>query len=171
MSITIQHTKECLCIAHITALGGSAGLNFSARPLFDYGVDGDFRLVQIRDGRRAETGFSLAYQAKSTVCWLEKDGHIIYDLEAKTYNDMVSRTSEESTLLLILLCLPRQAGWWHTVDPAGTVLRNCCYWYLPPNFETVPNVGRKRIFIPVENILTPETLLNLMFWERDRRLG
>jgi len=115
VSITIQHTKECLCIAHITALGGSAGLNFSARPLFDYGVDGDFRLVQIRDGRRAETGFSLAYQAKSTVCWLEKDGHIIYDLEAKTYNDMVSRTSEESTLLLILLCLP----------PAGGLVAHC----------------------------------------------
>src|ERR1700733_4741802 len=51
-----------------------ASLNFSARPVFDYGVDGDFRLVQIRDGRRAETGFSMAYQAKSTVCWLERDG-------------------------------------------------------------------------------------------------
>src|ERR1700721_1870839 len=74
VSITIQHTKECLCIAHITALGGSAGLNFSARPVFDYGVDGDFRLVQIRDGRRAETGFSMAYQqSQRFVGWKEMD--------------------------------------------------------------------------------------------------
>lgn len=171
MSITIQHTKECLCIAHITALGGSAGLNFSARPLFDYGVDGDFRLVQVREGRRAETGFSLAYQAKSTVRWLERNGCIVYDLEAKTYNDMVTRTPEESTLLLILLCLPRRADQWHSVGAVDTILKNCCYWYLPTDFNTVPNTGTKRILIPTENVLTPESLLDLMYWERDRRFG
>lgn len=139
--------------------------------MFDYGVDGDFRLVQVRDGRRADTGFSMAFQAKATITWLQKDGYIVYDLEAKTYNDMVSRTSEESTLLLILLCLPRHAAQWHAVGSTETTLKNCCYWYLPNDFDPTPNNRKKRIFIPIENILTPDRLLELVHWERDRRLG
>lgn len=171
MSITVEHIKESLCLAHIHALGGSAGLNFTARTTFDYGVDGEFKLVAVRGQRRIETGFSLGYQAKATVRWAIDDGFVVYDLEAKNYNDIATRTSEESTLILILLCLPPASCDWHITTSEVTSLRNCCYWYLPEQPGAVPNTGTKRIRIPLANLLTPDSLLNLMHWERNRRLG
>lgn len=171
MSITVQHVKECLCLAHIYALGGLAGLNFSARTTFDYGVDGEFKFVTIRGNRRVDSGFGLAYQAKASVSWFEDDGHIVYDLEAKTYNDIVSRSEEETTLILILLCLPTVTADWHSISADATTLRNGCYWFLPEDRAVVPNQASKRIRIPLDHLLTSDSLLDLMYWERRRRLG
>jgi hypothetical protein len=89
--ITEQHTEESLCFAHIYALAGVAGVNYSANR-YDYGIDGHFIPVKKRGSRFIDTGFPLDYQAKATVNWELKDGKIVYDLEAKTYNDLVERT-------------------------------------------------------------------------------
>jgi hypothetical protein len=112
LPITVQHTKETLCLAHIYAAAGMAGVNVS-QTVHDYGVDGYFVHVVQRGGRRAASGFSLDYQAKATVDWELKGESIVYDLEAKTYNDIVSRTKSETTLILLLLCLPKSPSDWH----------------------------------------------------------
>ena len=46
-------------------MAGMAGLNYGIRNVFDYGVDGQFSLVTIRDGRRVNSGFPLDFQAKA----------------------------------------------------------------------------------------------------------
>ncbi len=167
MSITIQHTEESLCLAHIYALAGMAGVNYAV-DRYDYGVDGRFIPVTIRNGRRVNSGFPLDFQAKATVNWERRDGCIVYDLEAKTYNDIVSRTADETTLILVLLCLPKEQATWHTVEEATTTLRNCCYWHGFTGTLT-DNTERKRIFIPVENRLTPDVLKDLLGMEKARR--
>src|SRR6185437_8663917 len=111
MSLTLQHTQETLCMCHIYAVAGMAGINFSINHKFDYGVDGEFRPVIERGNRLVMSGFSLDFQAKATVNWTLSNGNIVYDLEAKTYNDIVSRTSEETSLVLILLCLPKEQAY------------------------------------------------------------
>lgn len=103
LSITLQHTQENLCRAHILAVGAMAGVNLCFTREQDYGVDGQFDPVVVRDGRRIESGFSLPFQAKSTTRWERKDSCIIYDLEAKSFNDMVTRPEGASTLLLVAL--------------------------------------------------------------------
>ena len=168
MSITTQHTQESLCVAHIYALAGMAGLNYAIRYIFDYGVDGQFSPVTIRDGRRVNSGFPLDFQAKATINWELRNGCIVYDLEAKTYNDIVSRTEAETTLILILLCLPKEQVNWHVAEEVATTLRNCCYWHSFTG-EPTENTGTKRILIPVENRLTPGVLNNLLGLERARR--
>jgi hypothetical protein len=72
-------------------------------------------------------GPPLDFQAKSTVNWELADDKIVYDLEAKTFNDIVSRTSSETTLILILLCLPKDQSGWHAASSSETILRHCCY--------------------------------------------
>lgn len=168
MSITIQHTQESLCLAHIYALAGVAGANYAIKNVFDYGVDGQFSPVAIRNGRRANSGFPLDFQAKATTDWELKEGKIVYDLEAKNYNDIASRTSAESTLLLILLCLPKTEDDWHAAGCDETVMRHCCYWYTFSGEQT-SNSAKKRIFIPIENLLTPAALKLLLILERERR--
>jgi hypothetical protein len=88
--LTEQHIIESLSRAYVRALAGKAGLNLSVRE-YDYGVDGNFDEITIRDKRRVESGFSLSFQLKASTLWQRDDNTVIYDLEAKTYNDLVLR--------------------------------------------------------------------------------
>jgi hypothetical protein len=155
-------------LSHIYALAGVAGLNYAIRYVFDYGVDGQFSPVTVRGNRRVNSGYPLDFQAKASFDWELRNGQIVYDLEAKTYNDIVSRPPSETTLILILLCLPRDQAAWHMAEEGQTTLRNCCYWHSFTG-EAVGNTATKRIFIPVENRLTPSVLNDLMAREKARR--
>ena len=168
MPITDQHTEESLCIAHIYALAGVAGVNYGIKKVYDYGVDGQFCEVVLRGNRRIDSGFPLDFQAKATVNWELEDDHIVYDLEAQTYNDLVSRTAAESTMILILLCLPPHRSDWHGTTYDETILRHCCYWYIITG-EPTSNTSTKRIRVPRQNLLTPASLTGLLAAERQRR--
>jgi hypothetical protein len=168
----LQHTQESLCRAHIFAVAGIAGINHGLQDAFDYGVDGQFKIIVDRpNGRRASSGYSLDFQAKATTDWERKGGQIIYDLEAKTYDDMVTRDPSEVTLMLILLCLPADSAQWHQTTPDATVIRNCCYWHILPPGPPCGNTSSKRIFIPETQLLTPESLRGLLEGEKQRRLA
>jgi len=169
LPITEQHTEESLCFAHIYALAGIAGVNYSAQR-YDYGVDGQFSAVVRRGKRLVDSGFPLDFQAKATVDWKLIDGNIVYDLEAKTYNDFVSRQADSTTMILILLCLPRDRNSWHATSCDQTILRHCCYWHIVTG-ELTLNTTKKRIYIPAAQLLTPAALNNLLTLERERRRG
>ncbi|HTF62133.1 MAG TPA: DUF4365 domain-containing protein [Edaphobacter sp.] len=118
-------------MSHIYALAGMAGLNYSVKQEYDYGVDGQLNLVTMRKDaskpggfRRVSTGYALEFQAKASFDWKLRDGHIVYDLEAKNYNDIALRTPAEATLILILLCLPRESGQWHGAEEDATILQS-----------------------------------------------
>ena len=143
-------------------------MNLSAERKYDYGVDGEFEeIIELQNGRLRASPFKLAYQAKATVEWWEEGDYIVYDLEATAYNDIVTREEAAPTLILLLLCLPKEEEQWHSVSHAGTIIRNCCYWEIFAG-EPTPNTSRKRVRIPKENLFTPQALINLMTLERDR---
>jgi hypothetical protein len=65
MPLTVPHQKEVLCSAHIHATAGMARMNLSAKPVFDYGVDGEFiEIIELTNGKLRDSPFKLAYQAK-----------------------------------------------------------------------------------------------------------
>lgn len=168
--ITLQHTEECLSLAYVHALAGRAGVNLAAQRVHDYGIDGTFRSIKIIGTRRVESGFAVDFQMKATINW-EYDGpDVVYDLEAKTYNDMVQRDSEAAPCILILLCLPANVEDWLESDETRLVLKHCCYW-MRLKGETTTNTSTKRIRIPRSNELTSQAILNILNAERDRRLG
>lgn len=169
LPITTQHAQESLCLAHIYAVAGVAGVNFAVKNVYDYGVDGQFSAVVSRNGRLVNSGYPLDFQAKATTNWELVDQGIVYDLEAKTYNDIVSRTASETTLVLILLCLPKSQNDWHGTSYEETILRHCCYWHAFVGDPT-PNTSRKRICVPRQNLFTPASLNDLLACEKDRRM-
>ncbi|WP_298289526.1 DUF4365 domain-containing protein [Novosphingobium sp.] len=171
MSITIQHAKENLCAAHIHALAGMAGTAMALRYVHDYGVDGQFDPVIVRNKRRHVCGFSLPFQAKATTKWEVIDNHIVYNLESKTYNDIVCRSEAESTLLLVLLCLPKDQLLWHRIDQGFTTLQHCCYYDILKGDPVENEKSTKRIKIPVDQVLTPSVLVELLDAEKARREG
>jgi hypothetical protein len=169
LPITIQHTQESLCLAHIYAVAGVAGVNFAIKDVYDYGVDGQLSPVVDRGGRRVNSGYPLDFQAKATVNWELEDQDIVYDLEAKTYNDIASRTPSETTLVLILLCLPKSRSDWHGTSYEETVLRHCCYWHTFSG-ELTSNTYKKTIRLPRANLLTAASLNDLLLLEKERRM-
>ncbi|MFC5353768.1 DUF4365 domain-containing protein [Azospirillum himalayense] len=168
--ITKQHTQECLSRAFIHAVAGRAGVNFNLGSAFDYGFDGQFRPVKIRNGRRNDSGFPLDFQLKATTDWEHDGGFVVYDLEAKTYNDLVGREPAEIGAVLILLCLPKDEAEWLVFQEDRLELRRCCYWERLVGAPT-DNVETKRIRIPRTNLLTVESLNAILDHERFRRLG
>jgi len=163
LSITIQHTKEQLSLAYITAIAGLAGINLGQRPVNDYGVDGYFRAVSIvREGnlnRRAENGFSIDFQAKASIGWKRQGNNISYYIERKAYNDMVRRSRAAAPLIVLLLCLPRSD--WHDITEEQLLLRHACYWWRLGGGTPI-TTDRTRILIPCTNLLTPTALAQMM---------
>jgi len=168
--ITKQHTQECLSRAFVLAVSGAAGVNVEMGKEFDYGFDGQFKPVMIRGPRRVESGFHLDYQLKSTTNWWHEGDDVVYDLEAKTYNDLVDRDPDATGAVLILLCLPDDEAQWVSFTEDALALRRCCYWTRLQG-EPTDNVAKKRVFIPRQNLLTVASLRQVLLDERERRSG
>jgi hypothetical protein len=166
--LTVPHAKETLCAAHIYGTAGMARVNLSVNTIFDYGVDGFFEdIIDLDNGRLRSSPYTLAYQAKATVDWWEENEEIVYDLEAAAYNDIATRPPGASTMILLLLCLPKEMEKWHSISHIETTIRNCCYWHVFRG-EPTPNEYKKRIHIPKENLFTPDALKELLVIERER---
>ena len=160
--ITQQHTQEQLSRAYVHAVTAKAGHIFEP-PQTDYGVDGTLLHVENRDGRRDRSGFAIDLQLKATTNWSIQDGYVIYDLEAKNYNDLIARFNRRraTPLLLVVLCLPEEEGDWLQITSDQMILKNCCYWCQLTG-ESTENKESKRIKIPQSNILTPQTVRDLL---------
>jgi hypothetical protein len=170
--ITREHTQEALSTAYVHALAGMAGLNIGTRAIQDYGVDGTFHRIKIRNGERVQTGHSLVFQAKASTDWSFRDGVVVYDLEARAQRFLTDRERGEAMAILILLCLPKEPEDWLGGDEQHLRLQHCCYWYLPEAAELPSeNKSTARIFIPRANVLTPSSLQDLMALAREKAMG
>jgi hypothetical protein len=99
--------------------------------------------------------FSTLWQIGST--------HVIYDLEVKTYNDLILRRSIRTATpcILILLALPADTARWVICEEAELRLGGTCYWeYL--SGSPSENRSSVRIRIPRSQRLTPESLVTLV---------
>jgi hypothetical protein len=169
--LTIQHSQEALGLAYVHAVSGQAGVNLAAIRRHDYGIDGTFQHIVLKGTRRVESGFPVDFQLKSTTKWKIEGPDIIYDLESKTYNDLVEREEHATSCILIVLCLPaKQPPAWLESSEDQLVLRHCCYWVQLKGTPT-PNDATKRIRIPRTNTLTGQTLQSILAAERSRCIG
>jgi Domain of unknown function (DUF4365) len=168
--ISREHTQEALSLAYVHALAGRAGLNIAARATFDYGIDGYFYRVKMRGRERVETGAPVRFQMKASVDWQHRDGHVVYDLDARAHRTIAERDPEGVMTILILLCLPRDENQWLTGSETEMYLRHCCYWYRTEDPPT-ENPSKQRIRIPRANVLTPDSLQGIMTLAREEALA
>ncbi len=143
------------------AVAARAGVNLGTA-FFDYGVDGTFRRIIKRRQRLFESGFALDYQLKASARWQAETAHIVYDLAAKTYNDLVLRNAGEAApLLLLLLCLPQEPAQWLECNERQLLLRGGCYWSFVTGNVT-KNVRTVRLRIPRQQLFTPAAMPDLL---------
>jgi len=158
-----------MSLAFVHAIAGRVGVNVSHR-YHDYGVDVTLHPVIERGHRLVESGFPIDLQLKATTAWRREGDEIVYELEAKTYNDIVARDPAAVPLYLALLCLDSSDETWLTISEEDTILRRCCYWHKPSGSAT-SNARTIVVRIPRSNLLTVHSVEHLLEEARRTSLG
>jgi hypothetical protein len=157
--MTEEQVKEAIS-RHFVQLIASRGGFLCARPDYDYGCDLTVTKVMVvpRGGkmRYLQSGISIDLQLKCTLeSGIERtQTSVKYDLEAKTFNDLVYRrnSNAQTPLVLVLLVLPDNKDEWLTITPDELIVRRAAYWYMPPEgTAATPNVATTRIELPTAN--------------------
>jgi Domain of unknown function (DUF4365) len=157
-----QTVEELLSVAHVQAVAASAGVSIATYDK-DFGIDGHFRAISVVGIRRFPNGYGLDYQLKASINCEIGEFYVKYDLESKTYNDLIRREQSQSNTpcILLLKALPAEQGNWINADQTGLFLSGPCYWmYLQG--EPSSNKESVRIRIPKTNLFTPTALLRLL---------
>ncbi|NJL84454.1 MAG: DUF4365 domain-containing protein [Chloroflexaceae bacterium] len=157
-----QHTEEEISRVHIQVIAAQAGVNIDY-PNRDYGIDGTFQPIAVLDKRYVAAGYPLDFLLKASTQSNARSEVIVYDLEVKTYNDLVQRRlrTGATPCILVLKVLPLDQHQWLETSEEGLLIRCACYWeYL----EGKPSANLKtvRIAIPRTQQLTPASLSNLL---------
>lgn len=171
MPITEQHTQEELSKSYVAAVAAKAGVKCSWETM-DYGIDGRLIKINVIGGRHVQCAFGLSVQLKASKNWeMSDDGKdIIYDLEAKTYNDLAQNDPDGEGAMLILMCLPKDKAEWLEVTHNQLLMRNSCYWWKQTGSPT-SNKSSVRIRIPRHNLLDTDAIKSVLDFEKSRRKG
>lgn len=104
---------------------------------------------------------TLDFQLKATSTPEIQDGHLIHDLDVRTYN-LLRATNRSGYGVLALVVVSPDTGAWHSMGEAGTTLSRSAY-YLPLfGSPETSNRATIRLKIPVVNLLTAEAMTLLM---------
>lgn len=140
---------------YLALVGARQGYKFTV-PSPDNGVDLKFCPSISRrepDGkiRWIDSDKNLDVQLKSThrrrVTF--REDVLVYDLEVKTFNDLVYRRKGFTPLYLVLLVMPDDHNLWLGMTPEELAVRECAYWWRPTEgTQPSANATTVRIEIP-----------------------
>ena len=172
--LTKQQSMEGVSRGYIEAIASQAGL-VCTKPNFDYGVDGTFSDIIIReDNRHVDSGYKLDFQLKSTGNFEIKENEIIYDLELKNYNDLIDEEIGTQRILILYLMCEDIEDWIivneEIIPNVEEILEykyntgfNYCAWWCSLRGKSKSNNKRTvRIKLPRNQILTKDSLKSLM---------
>lgn len=165
--LTTEHSMEMLNRAYVFALASRARLNLRSGTQspdeYDYGLDGRFSGLTLRNGKPVPTGCELHYQLKATTKWADKGKAIEYKIKKAAFNKMAYQNSRSFIpILLFLFCLPPGEGEWAVFDESELIIRKCCYWFYVGTKPLRSETGAHRLLIPKENLVTPQVINALL---------
>lgn len=163
MPLAENDQKSIIGESALTIIASLAGYSLVPPPK-DKGVDFSVHKFAVRGERLLDMGSVVDIQLKSSSRYSEDSGHIIYDLESKTFNDMVFRNQNGNIpFILVLMTLEDSASSSVIVREREIAIKRSMYWYRTK--ETVPRENeesRVRIRIPVAHRLDLSSFDELM---------
>lgn len=167
--MTEEQIKEQLSNRFIGILAANKSFVLD-KPEVDLGVDYQLKKTTSYVTPQGKTRYTydsryIDLQLKATTeNSIVDEGHTIkYDLEVKSYNDLVERQANGTApLVLILFVLPHDPNSWVDIDDTEIRLRKQAYWFTPPiGASPTDNGYRIRIVIPKANMLGIDCFNNL----------
>lgn len=164
--LTSQHQLEAISRAYVSAIAASSGMTWSVRS-FDYGIDMTLQHIKIRTNpitlkkRYIESGRAIDLQIKATTTAFQRNGRIIYDLDAESYEDLRDPTCKNRRILVLHVFDPKVAE--RVVQyPNVLTIEGCCFWTSLSGSEPTLNVSKKRIEIPIGQVFSVDALATIM---------
>jgi len=160
MPLPPEHVKERLSVSYVMAVAAKAGVACRLTTTPEYGVDA--YLVRVRklcNGKYRDTGHIISCQIKAATTSQIRGDDIVYDMDVNDYNKLAEW--EGGTCILVLLCLPQNPEDWLNLSEEELVLRRCCYWKQITDSPS-SNDRSQRVFIPRSQVLTPQTIVDLL---------
>lgn len=163
MPLAENDQKSIIGESALTIIASLAGYSLVPPPK-DKGLDFSVHKIANRGNRTIDMGSVVDIQLKSSSRYSEDDGHIVYDLESKTFNDMVFRNLNGNIpFILVLMTLEDSASSSVDVREREIAIKRSMYWYRTQ--ETTPKENeesRVRIKIPVAQRLDLSTFDELV---------
>ncbi|MCR5497130.1 MAG: DUF4365 domain-containing protein [Paludibacteraceae bacterium] len=160
----IQIRQEDMSVAYLTALCAANGYTLMHEEHDNDGVD---KTIKCKD-KPAENCLmkspKLDVQLKS--CFskhirFNSNGDICYDLESKNYNVLVDN-ERITPIILIVLHMHDDENLWIEQTPDYLKITKCAYWISLVGEPSTNNSTTKTITIPASNVLSKDTLRNIM---------
>ena len=156
--MTIEQIKEKLSKAFVSVIANYKGYKLQ-KPDDTGGVDFSvtFDYIQNRNGkiRHIQSGKYIELQLKATERHriVFNEDHLRFDLEVKTYNDLIYRFNDgNAPLVLVLAILPDDQNEWALIGENCLNLNQIVYYFYPDeNMLESQNANTIRISIPYEN--------------------
>lgn len=158
--LPVQTIEELISESYVSAIIARSGYvpNSISK---DFGIDLEVRNITTYGKRRIDMGPFISLQLKASVNWSLEDDYVVYDMEADAFNRLVFRRDNAALpCALVLCCLPQDESLWMAACEDELTIKKCCYYYFVEGAES-PNSSSKRIRIPRDQLLTPESLLDL----------
>jgi Domain of unknown function (DUF4365) len=161
MALPREHLLDELATAYLQALAAVVGAVISVSRL-DYGVDGTLKhIIRSEDGRYIESGFPVDFQLKGTTVAAKDETQIRFDLAARNYDLIVTRSRIATPYFLFLVCFPPSIDAWAVIRPDRLILNASAFWWTDSGEKTT-NTASIRVAIPSSNRLTPVSMSDML---------
>jgi len=166
--MTEEQIKEKLSNAFVRVVANYNGYKLTV-PDDTGGVDFSvtYDRIQNRGGktRHIQSGEYVELQLKSTEEHrvIFEETHLKYDLEAKTFNDLIERFQMgNAPLVLVLAVLPDNRADWASVGDDNLNMNQKVYFFYPDDtMELTENANTIRISIPFDNKIGVDFFQNI----------
>ena len=159
MSIPQGNKKEEMQLAYFRAVVAKAGASFYV-PNYDCGADFILTTPYVNPrGNIAPTTKMVFCQLKASDECEIKEGRVVYELKAESYNKLAEL--DDVLAILLLLHLPTDENDWLTVNQSAMCIKRCCYWYEVPK-EITGNKYTFTVKIPTSQVFDPQAVQHLL---------
>jgi hypothetical protein len=156
--------KEEFSYAYIRAIASTSGfcVQPKSRSMDSAGLD----ILIETPGTMAGGGASFPKIEAQVKCTATRaavtESLITYPLEVKNYNKLRQPDPLVPQILIVVLVPEILENWIEITEPETTAVRRCAYWLSLKGREATSNTDSITVYIPRSNLLTPQSLCELM---------
>jgi hypothetical protein len=158
--LTENRIKEELNLAYVLSIAASKKFSTELTRIDSDSIDATIRYNGYLSTDSILHSPEIKLQLKATSNANIDNDEIIFPLPIKNYNDLRLRST--CPRLLVIFCLPENSDEWlnHTNDEL--IIKKCCHYLNLNGYPESTNTTSVTVRVPLANVLSPETIHDLM---------